>query len=153
MSLREPSSGQRTSALSNASRRTPRPGPSRRTGGRPGLASKPTVVGHSFGGLLAKKLLGDDRAMAAVGIDEAPIKGVLPLPISALRVAFVALRNPGNIDAAVSLTPGQPSGLDLEGHGGKDRVEVGAATLTSRLGCRRVVDLYRIAVPVDVATP
>jgi hypothetical protein len=31
----------------------------------------------------------------------------LPLPISALRVAFVALKNPGNIDAAVSLTKEQ----------------------------------------------
>ena len=71
------------------------------------LASKPIVIGHSFGGLLAEKLLGDDQAIAAVGIDAAPIKGVLPLPISALRVAFVALRNPGNIDAAVSLTPEQ----------------------------------------------
>ena len=29
---------------------------------------------------------------------------MLPLPISALRVASVALKNPGNIDAAVSLT-------------------------------------------------
>jgi len=66
--------------------------------------SRPIVIGHSFGGLLADKLLGDGHAIAGVGIDAAPIKGVLPLPISALRVAFVALKNPGNIDAAVSLT-------------------------------------------------
>jgi pimeloyl-ACP methyl ester carboxylesterase len=71
------------------------------------LPSKPIVIGHSFGGLLVEKLLGDDQAIAGVGIDAAPIKGVLPLPISALRVAFVALRNPGNIDAAISLTPEQ----------------------------------------------
>jgi pimeloyl-ACP methyl ester carboxylesterase len=68
------------------------------------LPSRPVVVGHSFGGLLAEKLLGDGHAIAGIGIDAAPIKGVLPLPISALRVAFVALKNPGNIDAAVSLT-------------------------------------------------
>jgi pimeloyl-ACP methyl ester carboxylesterase len=69
--------------------------------------TKPIAIGHSFGGLLAEKLLGDDHASAAVGIDAAPQKGVLPLPLSALRVAFAALRNPGNIDAAVSLTPEQ----------------------------------------------
>src|SRR3954468_16778517 len=68
------------------------------------FATQPIVIGHSFGGLLAERLLGDDHAAAAVAIDAAPIKGVLPLPLSALRVAFVALRNPGNIDAAISLT-------------------------------------------------
>ena len=46
--------------------------------------SRPIVIGHSFGGLLADKLLGDGHAIAGVGIDAAPIKGVLPLPISAL---------------------------------------------------------------------
>jgi len=68
------------------------------------FATQPIVIGHSFGGLLAERLLGDGHAAAAVAIDAAPIKGVLPLPLSALRVAFVALRNPGNIDAAISLT-------------------------------------------------
>jgi len=43
-------------------------------------------------------------ASAAVAVDAAPIKGVLPLPFSALRVAFVALKNPKNIKGAVSLT-------------------------------------------------
>jgi pimeloyl-ACP methyl ester carboxylesterase len=71
------------------------------------LPSRPIVIGHSFGGLLAEKLLGDGHAIAGVGIDAAPIKGVLPLPISALRVGFVALKKPGNIDAAVSLTKEQ----------------------------------------------
>jgi pimeloyl-ACP methyl ester carboxylesterase len=71
------------------------------------LPSRRIVIGHSFGGLLAEKLLGDGQAIAGVGIDATPIKGVLPLPISALRVAFVALKNPGNIDAAVSLTKEQ----------------------------------------------
>ena len=44
------------------------------------LPSRPIVVGHSFGGLLAGKLLGDGHAIAGVGIDAAPIKGVPPLP-------------------------------------------------------------------------
>ncbi|MDQ1604331.1 MAG: hypothetical protein QOE01_2176 [Actinomycetota bacterium] len=71
------------------------------------LPAKPIVIGHSFGGLIVEKLLGEGHAAAGVAIDAAPIKGVLPLPISALRVAFAVLRNPGNIDAAISLTPEQ----------------------------------------------
>jgi pimeloyl-ACP methyl ester carboxylesterase len=71
------------------------------------LATPPIVIGHSFGGLIAEKLLGDGHAAAAVAIDAAPIKGVLPIPLSALRAAFPALRNPGNLDAAVALTKEQ----------------------------------------------
>ncbi len=69
-----------------------------------GLSASPIVIGHSFGGLIAEKLLGEGHAAAAVAIDAAPIKGVLPIPLSALRASFPTLRNPGNVDAAVSLT-------------------------------------------------
>jgi non-heme chloroperoxidase len=69
-----------------------------------GLERKPVVVGHSFGGLIAQRLLTEGHASAAVAIDPAPIKGVLFLPPSALRVASVALRNPFARGAAVSLT-------------------------------------------------
>ena len=68
------------------------------------LDRKPIVIGHSFGGLIAQRLLGEGRAAAAVGIDAAPIKGVVRLPLSALRVASVAVRNPANKKRAVSLT-------------------------------------------------
>ena len=68
------------------------------------LPAKPVVIGHSFGGLLAQVLLGRNLASAAVAIDAAPIKGVLALPFSALRVASVALKNPANLKKAVSLT-------------------------------------------------
>src|SRR4051794_31210329 len=68
------------------------------------LESKPIVIGHSFGGLVVQRLLGDGHASAAVAIDPAPIKGVLALPPSSLRVASVALRNPANRKRAVSLT-------------------------------------------------
>src|SRR3954454_20361739 len=71
------------------------------------LEAKPIVIGHSFGGLIAQRLLGNGLAAAAVAIDPAPIKGVLYLPPSALRVASVALRNPANRKRAVSLTEGQ----------------------------------------------
>ena len=72
-----------------------------------GLDRKPIVIGHSFGGLIAQILLGRGLADAAVGIDGAQFKGVLALPLSSLRVASVALRNPANLKRAVGLTPEQ----------------------------------------------
>ncbi|HEX9599421.1 MAG TPA: alpha/beta fold hydrolase [Gaiellaceae bacterium] len=71
------------------------------------LDAKPIVIGHSFGGLVVQRLLGQDLAAAAVAIDAAPIKGVVYLPLSALRVASVALRNPANKKRAVALTAKQ----------------------------------------------
>jgi non-heme chloroperoxidase len=68
------------------------------------LGRKPIVIGHSFGGLIAQRLLADGHASAAVAIDAAPIKGVLRLPLSALRVASIALRNPANKKRSVTLT-------------------------------------------------
>src|SRR5256884_3279101 len=72
-----------------------------------GLEAPPVVIGHSFGGLIVQRLLGQDLAAAAVAIDAAPIKGVIYLPPSALRVASIALRKPANRNRAVSLTPQQ----------------------------------------------
>jgi len=72
-----------------------------------GLDARPIVIGHSFGGLVVQRLLGQDLAAAAVAIDAAPIKGVVYLPLSALRVASVALRNPANKKRAVALTAKQ----------------------------------------------
>jgi alpha-beta hydrolase superfamily lysophospholipase len=71
------------------------------------LPSKPIVVGHSFGGLIAQRLLAEGHASAGVAIDPAPIKGVLVLPLSSLRVASIALRNPANRKRAVALTESQ----------------------------------------------
>ena len=71
------------------------------------LPEKPVLVGHSFGGMIAQKLLGQDLAAAAVAIDAAQIKGVLPLPLSSLRVTFPVFRNPANSHRAVSLSPEQ----------------------------------------------
>src|SRR4051794_12047874 len=68
------------------------------------LDRKPVVIGHSFGGLLTEILAGRGLAAASVAISPAPFQGVLPLPISALRAASVALRNPANWNRAVPLT-------------------------------------------------
>ncbi|MEO7783632.1 MAG: alpha/beta hydrolase [Terracoccus sp.] len=71
------------------------------------LPAAPILVGHSFGGMIAEKLLGLDLAAAAVAIDAAQIKGVLPLPLSALHSTLPVFRNPANKHRAVSLTPEQ----------------------------------------------
>jgi non-heme chloroperoxidase len=69
-----------------------------------GLTRPPAVIGHSFGGLLAQILAGRGLAAAAVAIDPAPFRGVLPLPISALRSSRPVLGNPANRGRAVALT-------------------------------------------------
>jgi len=68
------------------------------------LSKKPAIVGHSFGGLLTQILAGRGRSAASVAIDPAPFRGVLPLPISALRAGSPVLRNPLNHNRAVPLT-------------------------------------------------
>jgi len=68
------------------------------------LDRKPVVIGHSFGGLLTQILAGRGLSAASVAIDPAPFRGVLPLPISALRVASVVVGNPANYNRAVPLT-------------------------------------------------
>ena len=69
-----------------------------------GLDRKPAIVGHSFGGLLTQILAGRGLAAVSVAIDPAPFRGVLPLPVSALKSAFPVLGNPANRNRAVPLT-------------------------------------------------
>jgi pimeloyl-ACP methyl ester carboxylesterase len=71
------------------------------------LPERPILIGHSFGGMVAQKLLGQDRARAAIAIDAAQIKGVLPVPLSALRATLPVFKNPANKHRAVSLTAEQ----------------------------------------------
>ena len=68
------------------------------------LDKQPAVVGHSFGGLLAQIVAGRGLSAATVAIDAAPFRGVLPLPVSALRSAAPVLTNPANRHKAVPLT-------------------------------------------------
>ena len=68
------------------------------------LDRKPAVIGHSFGGLLTQILAGRGVSAVSVAIDPAPFRGVLPLPISALRSSSPVLRNPANRRRAVPLT-------------------------------------------------
>jgi pimeloyl-ACP methyl ester carboxylesterase len=71
------------------------------------LDRAPVLVGHSFGGMIAERLLGMGLAAGAVAIDAAQIKGVLALPLSALRATAPVLRNPANRSRAISLTANQ----------------------------------------------
>jgi non-heme chloroperoxidase len=68
------------------------------------LKKKPAIVGHSFGGLLTQILAGRGLAKVSVALDPAPFRGVLPLPISALRSGEPVLKNPANYNRAVPLT-------------------------------------------------
>jgi pimeloyl-ACP methyl ester carboxylesterase len=68
------------------------------------LDRKPIVMGHSTGGLLAEMLADRGLSAATVAIDPGPFRGVLPLPISALKSASPVLSNPLNRHRAVPLT-------------------------------------------------
>jgi pimeloyl-ACP methyl ester carboxylesterase len=68
------------------------------------LNKKPAIIGHSFGGLLTQILAGRGLAAVSVAIDPAPFRGVLPLPISALKAASPVLSNPANRNKAIPLT-------------------------------------------------
>ena len=68
------------------------------------LTKKPAVIGHSFGGLLTQIVAGRGLSAASVAIDPAPFRGVLPLPISALRSGSPVLGNPANRNRAIPLT-------------------------------------------------
>jgi pimeloyl-ACP methyl ester carboxylesterase len=69
------------------------------------LDKPPIIIGHSFGGLITEVLLDRGLGATGVGISPAPIKGILALPFSSLKVASVALKNPANRHRAVTLTP------------------------------------------------
>ena len=71
------------------------------------LPARPVVIGHSFGGLVAQKLLSGGAAAAAIAIDPGQIKGVKPLPVAQIRSGLPVLSKPGNKKRAVMLTKKQ----------------------------------------------
>ncbi|HET7474589.1 MAG TPA: alpha/beta hydrolase [Dermatophilaceae bacterium] len=68
------------------------------------LDRKPALIGHSFGGLLVQMLAGRGLSAATCAVDPAPSRGVLPLPIDALKAASAVLSHPANRHRAVTLT-------------------------------------------------
>jgi pimeloyl-ACP methyl ester carboxylesterase len=68
------------------------------------LDAPPIIMGHSFGGAFTQVLLDRGLGAAGVAIDPAPVKGILGLPASTLRVSFPILHNPANRHRAVMPT-------------------------------------------------
>jgi pimeloyl-ACP methyl ester carboxylesterase len=97
------------------------------------LTKKPAVMGHSTGGLLAQMIADRGLSAATVGIDPGPFRGVLPLPISALRSAMPVLKDPRNRGRAVTLT--------------FDQFKYGWANALSEDEARQLYETYHVAAP------
>jgi pimeloyl-ACP methyl ester carboxylesterase len=69
-----------------------------------GLDRPPIIIGHSFGGLIAQLLLDRGLGASGVALDTAAPKGVLRLPLSTLRAAWPALKNPFGKNGDAPLT-------------------------------------------------
>ena len=72
-----------------------------------GMDRLPILVGHSFGGMVAEKLLREEQAVAAIGIDAAQSKGVLPQPLSTLYSKLPVFKDPAARHAAIALSSEQ----------------------------------------------
>ena len=112
----------------------------RRAGRRPlrrrssaSSTKKPAVIGHSFGGLLTQIVAGRGLSAASVAIDPAPFRGVLPLPISALKSASPVLGNPANRNRAVPLT--------------YEQFRFGFANAVSEDEAKQLYDTYAVPAP------
>ena len=68
------------------------------------LDKKPAVMGHSTGGLVSQMIADRGLSAATVAIAPGPFRGVLPIPISALRSVMPVLKNPLNRGRAVTLS-------------------------------------------------
>ncbi len=98
-----------------------------------GLTKKPAVMGHSTGGLLTQIIADRGLSAASVAIDPGPFRGVLPLPIPALRSAMPVLRNPFNRSRAVTLT--------------LDQFKYGWANALDEDEAKRLYETYHVAAP------
>jgi pimeloyl-ACP methyl ester carboxylesterase len=97
------------------------------------LNRKPAVMGHSTGGLLAQMIAGRGLSAATVAIDPGPFRGVLPLPVSALRSAAPVLRNPANKGRAITLT--------------LEQFKYGWANALSDEEAKQLYETYHVAAP------
>ena len=97
------------------------------------LNKKPAVLGHSTGGLLAQIIAGRGLSAATVAIDPGPFRGVLPLPVSTLKVSLPVLSNPLNRGRAVTLT--------------LDQFKYGWANALSEEEAKQLYDEYHVAGP------
>lgn len=96
------------------------------------LNKKPAVM-DSTGGLLAQIIAGRGLSAATVAIDPGPFRGVLPLPISALKSAGPVLRNPLNRGRAITLT--------------LDQFKYGWANTLDEDEVKQLYETYHVAAP------
>jgi non-heme chloroperoxidase len=97
------------------------------------LDKKPAVMGHSTGGLLTYMIADRGLSAASVAIDPGPFRGVLALPVSALRSAAPVLRNPLNRGRAITLT--------------RDQFKYGWANALSDEEAKQLYETYHVAGP------
>jgi pimeloyl-ACP methyl ester carboxylesterase len=97
------------------------------------LERKPAIIGHSTGGLVTFMLAGRGLAAASVAIDPGPFRGVLPLPLSALKASKPVLANPLNRKRAVTLT--------------FDEFKYGWANALSDEEAKQIYESYHVAGP------
>jgi non-heme chloroperoxidase len=98
-----------------------------------GLERKPAIVGHSFGGLIAQILAGRGLSIASVAVNPAPFKGVLPLPLAAIRTTLPVLGNPLNRGRTVTLS--------------FDQFRYGWANAVPEDEARQLYEEYHVAAP------
>jgi len=97
------------------------------------LDRKPAVMGHSTGGLLTQMIADRGLSAASVAIDPGPFRGVLPLPLAALRSAAPVLKNPFNRSKAITLT--------------LDQFKYGWANALSDEEANQLYETYHVAAP------
>jgi pimeloyl-ACP methyl ester carboxylesterase len=97
------------------------------------LDEKPAVMGHSTGGLLCQMIADRGLSAATVAIDPGPFRGVLPLPLSALKSAGPVLKNPLNRGKAITLT--------------LDQFKYGWANALSEEEAESLYETYHVAAP------
>ncbi len=97
------------------------------------LDKKPAVLGHSTGGLMAQMIADRGISAATVAIDPGPFRGVLPLPLSTLKVSLPILSNPLNRNKAMMLT--------------RDQFKYGWANALSEEEAKEIYDRYHVPAP------
>jgi pimeloyl-ACP methyl ester carboxylesterase len=97
------------------------------------LDRKPAVMGHSTGGLLTFMIADRGLSVASVAIDPGPFRGVLPLPVSALKSAAPVLKNPLNRSRAITLS--------------LDEFKYGWANALSDDEAKQLYETYHVAAP------
>jgi non-heme chloroperoxidase len=97
------------------------------------LDKKPAVMGHSTGGLVSQLIADRGLSAVTVAIAPGPFRGVLPIPISALRSVMPVLKNPLNRRRAVTLSV--------------DEFKYGWTNALGEDEAKRLYETYHVAAP------